>query len=194
MVDPPPQDLTALLRRLEDGDPEASSDLYSLVEAELHRLASSFMRDQPRQHTLQTTALVNEAWLRLAGDSRRVWEGRLHFFRTAARAMRTVLVDHARRKTASKRSSGGKRLPLDAVLASYEEKRIDVVAMNEALEKLEDLDPDLVRLVDLRFFAGLNMQETADLLDHSVPTAERRWRSARALLRLHLAPEETHGG
>ena len=173
MADPHDPRITLLLQRMEAGDESAGAALAPLVHAELRRLAGDLMRGQPAGHTLQATALVNEAWIRLAGDGDVAWRDHRHFFRVAAKAMRSILVDHARRKAAQKRAGVGERVPLD-----------------EALERLAAVDVDLVRLVELRFFAGLSIPETARVLDVSTPTIERGWRTARAILHLQLSGED----
>jgi RNA polymerase sigma-70 factor (ECF subfamily) len=186
MLPTPDPRITQLLGRMEAGDPEAADLLAPLVYDELRRLAGELMRRQPPGHTLQATALVNEAWLRLAGSDEARWRDHRHFFRVAAKAMRSVLVDHVRRRAALKRARSGERVPLDDVIESCERQSIDLLALEEALERLAGIDVELVRLVELRFFAGLSIPETARVLDVSEPTVERGWRTARAVLRMHL--------
>ena len=193
-----PGEATQLLQRMESGDAGAANELLNSLYGELRALAERMMADQPAEHTLQPTALVNEAWLRIArpggakhggtGEAGREWEGRGHFVRLAARAMRSVLVDHARAKRADKRGGGRGREALDGVLAHYEEKALDVLALNDALERLARMDEQLARIVELRFFAGLTIAETAPLLGVSTPTIERGWRVARLWL-LREMPE-----
>lgn len=190
MSEAPDPRITQLLERLNSGDEAAGDALAPLVHAELRRLADDLMRRQPAGHTLQPTALVNEAWLRLARDGEAAWRDHRHFFRVAAKAMRSILVDHARRKAALKRAGAGLRVPLDEALEAYERRSIDVVAVDEALERLAAIDGDLVRLVELRFFAGLSIPETARVLDVSTPTVERGWRTARALLQIQLSGDD----
>lgn len=200
MPAPSPVEITKVLRRVEAGDRTAGDELVALVHDELRRLAGRMMRGQSVQHTLQATGLVHEAWIRLLGPENgdeanpERWRDRHHFFRTAAAAMRSVLVDHARKKATQKRRRGGERVPLDDVLLAYEELHLDVVAVHEALSRLEQTDAELARLVELRFFAGLTIAETADILQISTPTVERRWRTARALLQLELAGDGRHAG
>ncbi len=187
-------EITRVLRRIESGDHDAGNELLTIVHGELHRLAAGLMRGQAAQHTLQATALVHEAWIRLVGSNgskaeSSQWNDRQHFFRTAAQAMRSVLVDHARKKATQKRDAGGERIPLDEVLLAYEAQSLDVLAVHDALSRLEDTDPELARLVELRFFAGLTIAESAEVLQVSTPTVERRWRTARALLQLELSGE-----
>ena len=182
-------EVTSLLRRLDGGDASAADALVRVVQDELHDLAASLMRRQAPDHTLQPTALVNEAWLRLSSNAPEAprWEDRRHFFKAAARAMRSVLVDHARRKSARKRDASRTRVSFDDVIASYESLSIDVLALDEGIDRLHRIDAQLGQVVELRFFAGLTVEETAHVLGVSVPTVERGWRTARALLHLHLA-------
>lgn len=179
-----PSLFTQLLRRGADGNGDANRDLLPLVYGELKRLAGSFMRGQNSDHTLQATALVHEAWMKLVDDDgQNSWESRQHFFGLAASAMRSVLIDHARARRAAKRGGPNReRVPLDDVMDRAEESVHDVIEFDEALEALADSDPDLAKLVELRFYAGLNMEEAAAALGVSKPTAERRWTVARALL------------
>jgi RNA polymerase sigma factor (TIGR02999 family) len=179
-----PSLFTRLLRRGAEGDAEADRDLLPLVYGELKRLAGSFMRGQGADHTLQATALVHEAWMKLVdGPGRESWESRRHFFAVAASAMRSVLVDHARARRALKRGGTDRgRVPLDDVVDRAEESVRDVLEFDDALETLAGTDPDLAKLVELRFYAGLTMEEAAGALGVSKPTAERRWSVARALL------------
>jgi RNA polymerase sigma factor (TIGR02999 family) len=183
-------DVTELLQRLGDGDAAAADRLLPLVYAELHRLARHSMAGQPAQ-TLQPTALVNEAWLRMIAPEA-AWprvSGRNHFLGVAAKAMRSVLVDHARARLAEKRGLGRRGVPLDADRLQVDDapdKLTNVIALHEALGSLAELDPQLVRVVELRFFAGLSVEETAAVLDVSDRTVKRSWRVARAWLRREL--------
>ena len=179
-----PSLFTQLLRRGAEGDSDANRDLLPLVYAELKQLASSFMKGQSSDHTLQATALVHEAWMKLVdGEGQSSWESRRHFFGLAASAMRSVLIDHARARRALKRGgSSHERVPLDDVMDRAEESVHDVLEFDEALDALAETDPDLAKLVELRFYAGLTMEAAAAALGVSKPTAERRWTVARALL------------
>jgi RNA polymerase sigma factor (TIGR02999 family) len=181
---------TRLLERFAAGDRQAADLLLPLVYAELRRQAARAMGGERADHTLQPTALVHEAYLRLF-DAPASFESRAHFVRVAARAMRNVLVDHARARGAQKRGDGRERVALDGVLAAYEERDLDVLALHEALERLLELDEPLGRLVELRFFAGLSIAQTAEVLGSSTATVERHWRVARLWLRRELgaAPE-----
>jgi RNA polymerase sigma factor (TIGR02999 family) len=172
--------VTRLLKRVEEGDSGASDQLFMLVYDELHRMADRQMRRQRPDHTLQATALVNEAYIRVFGQD---WRDRDHFLSVAARAMRSILVDHARKKTTAKRTPGGQRVPLDELTQTYEDRAIDLVAMDEALNRLAEVDPNMVRLVELRFFAGLSMEESASFLNISTRKAQKEWSTARAWLR-----------
>lgn len=168
--------------------PETTSsgpeELLPLVYDELRRLAHRFLASGGRGHTLQPTALVHEAFLRLhSGDREVSYESRLHFYRVAARAMRGVLVNHAEAKRAVKRGGSGRRLTLADVDPRSEDDALDVLALDEALTQLAEASEDLARIVELRFFAGLTIGETADAMDLSTATVERRWRVARAYLR-----------
>ena len=191
-----PSLFTQLLRRGADGDSDANRDLLPLVYGELKRLAGSFMRGQNSDHTLQATALVHEAWMKLVDDDgQSSWESRKHFFGLAASAMRSVLIDHARARKALKRGgTNNERVPLDDVMDRAEESVHDVLEFDEALEALAVTDPDLAKLVELRFYAGLTMEEAAAALDVSKPTAERRWTVARALLWDRLRDGEEPSG
>ncbi|MDA1264295.1 MAG: sigma-70 family RNA polymerase sigma factor [Planctomycetota bacterium] len=182
-----PGQATRLLRRVEGGDLAASEELLALLYGELRGLAAQAMGRERVSHTLQPTALVHEAWMRLLGAGAPThFEGREHFVALAAKAMRRVLVDHARGRGAEKRGRDWTPVPLDSVLAGFEERRLDLIAVDAALEKLGELDPELARLVELRFFAGLTIAETASLLGVSTPTVERHWRVARMWLRREM--------
>jgi len=183
------QTVTALLDAAGDRAANGSDIEASLVRClydELHALAGAMMHRQPHSHTLQPTALVHEAYVRLFDRSRTSWEGRRHFFRSAAQAMRCVLVDHARRKSASKRGGGAAAQRLDSVLLVFDERSLDVLAVDEALDRLREIDERLARVVELRFFGGLSIAESAQVLDMSTATLERDWRTARAWLRAEL--------
>ncbi|MEZ5976326.1 MAG: sigma-70 family RNA polymerase sigma factor [Planctomycetota bacterium] len=182
-----PQEATRLLARLSAGDESAGEELLPFVYAELRRVAGSCMRSERHEHTLQPTALVHEAYLRLLGSEETPhWQDRQHFIRVAARAMRNVLVDHARRRNAAKRGGAESPVPLDQVVASFEEQSLDVLALHDCLEQLAEADSELAKLVELRFFGGLTIEETARVLDRSPATVERRWKAARMWLRDRL--------
>jgi RNA polymerase sigma factor (TIGR02999 family) len=176
-----------LLRRAGAGDAQAESDLFRIVYDELHRRADAWMRRQPRGHTLQATALVHEAFLKVARRDV-AWNGRTHFFATAARAMRSILVDHARSKNRAKRGDDRKRVPLDAVLVAFEDRAHDILALDEALTELARFDAQAARIVELKFFGGLSTAEVAAKVGVSSRTVERDWETARAWLAERLEP------
>ena len=178
----PTREATVLLQRLSAGDAGASEPLYELLYGELRATAQRAMRSERSDHTLQPTALVNEAFLKLVDPSGVAWESRAHFLGVAARAMRQVLVDHARRRKSEKRESGGERLPLDDDLLVLETSAIDLLALDEALARLAAHDEELARLVELRFFGGLTVEETGRVLGLSVRQVEGAWITARAWL------------
>jgi len=186
MAHPPqPAQVSAILARMADGDPAAAGELLPLVYAELRSLADRAMRDERASHTLQPTALVHEAWLRLARDER-AYDDRRHFLRVAARAMRNLLVDHARARRSAKRGGGAERLPLDEAAAHWERDELDLVALDEALGRLAAHDDELARIVELRFFGGLTLEETGDVLGLTVRQVHRAWTTARAWLHREL--------
>ncbi len=182
MESPGPANLTCLLDAAAQGDPRAAEQLLPLLYDELRRLAHSYMNRQSDGQTLQTTALVHEAYVRLVGNADPGWNGRGHFFAAAAQAMRQILIEQARRKAALKHGGDARRVNLDAVEPEVQPPSDDVLALNEALTELEQADPRKARLVLLHHFAGLTMPEAAAAMGISVSTAEREWRFARALL------------
>jgi RNA polymerase sigma-70 factor (ECF subfamily) len=177
--------ITDLLAAWTDGQPEALERLMPVVHRELRSLASLRLRKERRTHTLQPTALVNEAFLRLLDQKRVRWESRSHFFAVAATTMRRVLVDHARRRRARKRGSEPEREPLDAVKLSVDPE-VELLDLERVLARLEAIDPDLVRIVELRVFAGCTVEETAEALGVSPSTVKREWRTAQVWLRSEL--------
>ncbi len=184
---PPTEDVTALLRKVGEGDPCASEKLFSLLEAELRSLAAGYLRNERPGHTLQATALVNEAFLRMVGKQPVAWQSRSHFFGVAAKAIRRVLIDHARKRDAQKR--GGRNTPatLHDEHAITPDGQLDLVALDDALSRLAELDERQARVVELRFFAGLTVAETAETLGVSDRTVEGDWSMARAWLKRELA-------
>lgn len=174
-----------LAARLGSGDAAAQDEFFSRVYTELHRIAQSYMAHQGGAHTLQPTALVNEVYLKLAGKGSNV-DDEAHFLNLAARAMRQVLVDHARRRNAGRRRPDGDRVPLDALVDAYEEHTGDLLELEELLAALEEIDPELVRIVELRFYAGRTTREIADVLGRSVRDVERRWEMTRRIVRREL--------
>src|SRR3954447_22878527 len=182
-----PGDVTVLLRAWSDGDEGALDRLLPLVEAELRRLARGYMGRERRGHTLQTTAVVNEAFLRLTGARQVRWQDRAHFLGISARLMRRVLVDYARRRGFHKRGGGAQRVTLDEAVAGAAPNPIfDVLALDRALEALEKTDARKSRVVELRFFGGLSVEETAGVLDVSIDTVKRDWRLAKLWLLCEL--------
>jgi RNA polymerase sigma-70 factor (ECF subfamily) len=174
--------VTHLLRAWSDGDPQALEHLLPLVEAELRRLARGYMSRERRDHTLQPTALINEAFIRLAGAKSLRWQDRAHFFGMSAKLMRRVLVDHARARGFQKRGARAERVLLDGVSIPAPEPPVDLVALNLALEALEKKDERKCRIVELRFFGGLTVEETAEVLQVSTDTVKRDWRMAKLWL------------
>ena len=179
--------VTAVLQAAQAGDRQAAKDLLPLVYAELQELARSRLARQPPGQTLTSTALVHEAYLRVAGESNVTWEGRQHFFFAAARAMRDILVEQARRKARPKRGGGQGRRELDEACAILQPPSDDVLAVHEALEELEERDPLKAQIVLLRYFTGLTMDETAAVLGLAERTLDRHWRYIRAWLMKRLS-------
>lgn len=170
------------------GDRAVGEQLLPLVYAELHRRAAAAMRREDEGHTLQATALVHEAYLRLCDQRRMSWQSRAHFFGIAAQLMRRILIDHAREHLAGKRGGGGRQVTLSGVEADAgDDGAADVLALHDALERLAVLDARQARLVELRYFSGLTIEETAGALDLSPATVKREWATARAWLKRELA-------
>lgn len=182
-------DISTILGEMAGGDASAAQRLLPLVYDELRALAGSYFRGQPANHTLQPTALVHEAFMRMVDRTHPGWNDRAHFFAVAATAMRQILADHARRKNADKRGGGWGRVTLDAAVTPPGEPEIDLEKLDAALTKLESLDERRHRVVVLRFFGGLSVDEVAGVLDVSKTTAESEWRSAKAWLSRELAGE-----
>jgi RNA polymerase sigma-70 factor, ECF subfamily len=179
---PSPGTVTELLRAWGNGDDGALAQLTPLMEAELRRLARQYMAHERRGHTLQTTALVNELFLRLTGARRVQWQDRAHFLGISARLMRRVLVDHARARGYRKRGGDAQRVTLNESLAASPELSLDVVALDRALEALAAVDARKSRVIELRFFGGLSVEETAEVLQVSPDTVKRDWRLAKLWL------------
>jgi len=176
------QAVTRLLLQWTDGDANALDQLLPLVYDELRRLAQSYLRKENVGHTLQSTALVHEAYLRLIDQRNVSWQNRSHFFGIAAQMMRRVLVDHARAHNAAKRGSGGIKVTLEEGLVAAEQRDVNVIALDGALNKLAEIDPQQSRIVELRFFAGLSIEDTAEVLKISPATVKRDWAMAKAWL------------
>jgi RNA polymerase sigma factor (TIGR02999 family) len=180
-------DVTQLLKDWSGGDEAAADRLMPLVHEELRRLAHQYMRREKPGHTLQTSALVNEAYVRLVDQSKIQWESRAHFFGIAARLMRQILVDQARRKNFAKRGGGAIRVSLDSANAIAQEQSANVMALDEALKTLEQTDLRKSQIVELRFFGGMSIEETAEALKISPGTVMREWTFARAWLRNEMS-------
>jgi RNA polymerase sigma-70 factor (ECF subfamily) len=186
-------DVTALLARFRQGDRAAEAVLFPLVYEELHRIAARQMRRERVGHSLQPTALVNEAYLRLLGQRAQPWQNRAHFFALASGVMREILIDHARRRRAAKRGDGKPHLQFDEPLMQAAGQAVltddqleTLLAIDEALKQLAHLDPRQTRIVELRFFAGMTSKEIAEVLDVGERTVEREWAAARAWLYTRL--------
>jgi RNA polymerase sigma factor (TIGR02999 family) len=180
MSSPDPQQITELLLAWGQGDEAARDHLIPLIYDELRRLARKHLRRERPGHTLQTSALVNEAYLRMAGQ-RVSWQSRAHFFGIAARLMRQILVDHARLRDNAKHGGDWRRVSLDAADAG-QDQTADILALDDALQALAQMSPQQSRIIELRFFGGLTIEETAEVLGVSHSTVEREWRVARAWL------------
>ena len=188
MAEPAPQVVTQLLQEWSRGDQTALDKLIPIVYDELRRQAANYMRRERPGQSLQTTALVHEAYLRLVDQQAVEWQNRNHFFAIAAHVMRRVLVDHARRHQAVKRGGNDlKLLPLDDTEAARDVEEIDLVSLDQALERLALLDEQQSRVVELRFFSGLSVEETAEVLNVSARTVKREWRVAKAWLLRELS-------
>jgi RNA polymerase sigma factor (TIGR02999 family) len=180
--------VTELLSRWRDGDRQALDALMPLVYAELRGLAHYYLQRERSDHTLQSTALVHEAYMRLAGQSPPQWQNRAHFFGIAAHVMRQILVEYARAHGAAKRGGTGVcKLTLDHALEIQQKTDVDVVALDAALDRLSELDPQQSRIVELRFFAGLTIEDTSEVMGISPATVKRDWTSARAWLHREIA-------
>jgi RNA polymerase sigma-70 factor (ECF subfamily) len=179
---PSQQDVTRLLVRLTDGDRGVLDELLPVVYGELRKLASSYLRRERVGHTLQPTALVHEAYMRLVDQTQVQWQNRAHFFGVAAQMMRRILVDHARAHEAEKRGGEFQKLSLDENIDVSGERDVNLVALDDALNLLAEVDPQKSKIVELRFFGGLSVEETAEVLGVSAPTVKRQWRMAKAWL------------
>lgn len=175
-------DLTRLLLDWRDGDKAALDKLMPVVYQELRRMASYYMRRERAGHTLQTSALVNEAYLRLIDYKRMSWQNRAHFFAVAAQAMRRILVEHARARRVEKRGGGAQKVSLDEAALVSATQAAELVALDEALASLEELDARKARIVELRYIGGLSVEEAAEVLAISPATVQREWRAAKAWL------------
>lgn len=182
-----PGEVTRLLIAMQDGQPDAEARLLTLVYDELRRLAAGYMRRERPDHTLQATALVHEAYLKLAGQTV-TWQSRAHFFGVAAQIMRRILVDHARACHAEKRGSGQAKVSLDNALLLSTAESGELLDLDNALTRLAEIDAHLARVVELRYFAGMSVSETAEVMGCSTRTVNRDWRAAQAWLRREMCP------
>ena len=187
MTEAKTHELTQLLIDWSNGDRAALDKLMPLIDEELRRLAHRYMTRERAGHTLQTTALVNEAFLRLVNRKNLQWQNRAHFFGIAAQLMRTILVDHARSHASAKRGGGARKLELDEALVVSQQKASEVIALDDALKQLALMDPQQSRIVELRFFGGLTVEEAAEVLHVSPATIKREWSTAKAWLYHELA-------
>lgn len=187
MSECPAHDVTLLLSRVSEGDNSAPGKLLELVYEDLRHLAGAYMRDERSDHTLQATALVHEAYVRMVDWENVTWENRAQFFAVAAQVMRRVLVDHARGRNAAKREGSQHKLALDEAVSFASEKEFDVLALEEALSTLEKLDPRQAKIVEMRFFGGLSIEEVAHVLKLSPTTVKREWTIAKAWFQRELS-------
>ena len=185
MPQPIEPDLTALLRDASEGDQTALDRLMPLVYGELRKIAASYLRQERKDHTLQPTALVHEAYLRLTHQKDVAWQNRAHFFGIAAQMMRRILVDHARKRLAAKRDASAWKVAT-AEVDGGAESAPELLALDRALEELEKIDPQQAKIVELRFFGGLTVEETAEVAGISPRTVKREWRTAKAWLRREI--------
>ncbi len=186
----PPTQVTQLLQQWQEGSNEALEALMPLVYQELKRLAGSYLRRERPDHTLQSAALVNEAYLRLVDQNQTRWQNKAHFYGIAAQMMRRVLADHARGHNAAKRGAGMPELELNEAMAQAQSKSVDLLDLEEALQKLEKLDAQQGKIVELRFFSGLSIEDTANVLGISPATVKRDWAAARAWLFREVAARQ----
>jgi len=181
--------VTELLQRFRQGDKLAEAELIAAVHRELTRIASGLMRRERDGHTLQVTALVNEAYIRLVAERETDWHGRAHFFGVAAQVMRHILIDYARQKLAGKRGGGVAAIPIDDALVITHSRLEELLTIDEGLKRLEAESPRVAQVVVLRFFGGLSVEETAHALKTSTRSVKRDWNYARAWLKAYLTPE-----
>src|SRR5262245_65406810 len=174
------QNITKLLLDWRNGDGEALGRLMPLVYDELRRMANHYMRNERKGHTLQTSALVNEAYLRLVDHENIEWQNRAHFFGVAAQAMRRILVDHARTRNYQKRGGGAQQVSLDQAMTLAGDRAAELIALDDALRELAKMEERKSRIVELRYFGGLSLEETAEAIDVSIPTVTRDWNTEKA--------------
>jgi len=179
--------ITQMLQNWSEGNAQALDELMPLVYEELHRQAARYLRRERQDHTLQTTALIHEAYLKLIDQRDVRWESRTHFFAISAQAMRRILVDYARAKHSNKRGGGDAKISLEeTILITSEEKGIDLIALDEALTRLAEIDPQQARVVELRYFGDLSLDETAEAMQISRATVAREWNTAKVWLHREL--------
>ncbi len=182
-----PKDVTALLRQISNGNRDAVEELVPLLYNDLRRMAAYYLRRERRGHTLQPTALVHEVYLRLLDQKDVRWQNRSHFFGVAAQLMRRILVDYARSHQAAKRGGALPKISLEQVIVTSKERASELVTLDETLTRLASIDPQQARIVELRVFGGLTVEETAELLDVSPATVKRDWTMAKAWLRREIS-------
>ena len=195
-MEPASTDVTSLLKRYSNGDQEALADLIPQIYDELRRLASTYLRAERLDHTLQTTALVHEAYLRLVDQKQVEWNNRNHFFGVAAQMMRRILVDHARKHVSLKRGGSFARISLEQAAVFSRERPRELIVVDELLKRLASLDPQGCRIVELRFFAGLSLEETAEVTGLSTAKVRREWSATKAWLMREMSrssSNEPHG-
>jgi RNA polymerase sigma factor (TIGR02999 family) len=192
-MDPSSREVTQLLQAWSNGEQDALDKLVPIVYNELHRMAQRYMAHEKRGHTLQTTALINEAYLRLVDSAQASWQSRAHFLALCAQVMRRILVDWTRSRQALKRGGQVRPLKLDEALAAAQESGADLVALDDALNALAAVDPRKSQVVELRFFGGLSVEETAGVLKVSSETVMRDWKLAKLWLRRELSTEKSGG-
>ena len=176
-------EVTELLIKWSKGDKAALDELMPVIHSELRRMARRYMARERSGHTLQTTALINEAYLRLVDQQGVEWQDRAHFFAVSAQIMRHILVDHARKYQSDKRGAGAQKVPLDEVIIANQQRAAELVTLDQALDDLATLDPRQSQIVELRFFGGLTVEETAEVMKIAPITVMREWRTAKAWLR-----------
>lgn len=185
-----PSEITQMLIELTDGNQEVVNHILPHIYDELKRLASSYLRRERSDHTLQPTALVHEAYMKLVDQKRVQWQNRAHFFGIAAQVMRRILMDHARKHQADKRGGEAEKLPIEEeILVVSHDRSAELVALDDALHTLASMDEQKAKIVELRYFGGLSIEETAEVMGVSVPTINRQWRMAKAWLYSQLAAE-----
>ncbi len=188
-IDDNQEKVTQMLRQVQSGNRDALDELFPIIYKELRRLASSQLAGERSNHTLQPTALVHEAYMRLIDQHSVDWQNRVHFFSIAAETMRRILVNHAIQRNAQKRGSGVTCIELDEAISyhdKHEERELDLVVLDDVLKKLEEFDPTQAKIVELRFFGGLTVEETAEVMKISESTVKREWRMAKSWLKTKL--------